>query len=169
MALALRSFFLVGIYDPLIHDSWPYFHSYDGIFLSKNKRLCKYNSAIIFDSASEVRSFYSDWKHSNRYKLYPFEYKIHVDVPAHVFPDGHLNSIFKAICESESNGVKFTAYIWLTGRSDYSFSKVTLAKHRKLLLPYGIDINAKPQSLLELPPSLDDLTWYLPRPQLSIL
>lgn len=169
MPLARRSFFLVGVYDPLIYDSWPYFHGFDdGIFLSKNKRFCKFNSAIKFDSPLAARQFYSEWKHADRYRLYPFEYKTYVEVPAHVFPDDHPNSIFKRICQNESSYVQSTAITWLRGRSDYLWSKSTVAKHRKILLLYGIDIYTTPERLWELPPSLDDDTWYLSKPGLTI-
>ena len=165
-----RSFFLVGVYDPSIYNSWPYFHSFDdGIFLSKNKRFCKFNSAIKFNSPLDVRKFYSEWKHAGRYQLHVFEYKTYVDVPAHVFPDDHPNSIFKLICEKESSYVSSTAITWLRGHSDYLWSKSTLAKHRKILLSYGIDIYTTPERLCELPPSLHDDTWYLSKPGLTIL
>lgn len=165
-----RSFFLVGVYDPLIYDSWPYFHAFDdGVFLSKNKRLCKFNSAIKFNSHLEAPEFYSEWKHADRYRLHHFEYKTYVDVPDHVFPDDHPNSIYKRICKNESSYVSGTAIFWLTGRTDYLCSKPTLAKHRKILLPYGIDIYTTPERFWELPPSLDDDTWYLAKPGLTVV
>ena len=169
MPLARRSFFLVGVYDPSIYNSWPYFHLDEGVYLSKNKRFCSFKSAVEFDRPEQAREFYSAWKHAPLYSLHIFEYKTYVDVPAHVFPDDHPNSVFKLICEKESSYVASTAITWLRGQSDYLWSKSTLAKHRKILLLYGIDIYTKPERLWELPPSLHDDTWYLSKPGLTIL
>lgn len=168
MPLALRSRFIVGVYDPNIDDSWPYFHLDEGVYLSKNKRLCSWKSAVEFDRPEQAREFYSAWKNASRYRLSVVEFKTHVDVPAHVFPYDHPNSIFKRICEKESSYVKSTAITWLSGRTDYFWSKSTVAKHRKILLSYGIDIYTTPQRFWELPPSLDDDTWYLSKPSLTV-
>lgn len=168
MPLALRSRFIAGVYDPNIDDSWPYFHLDEGVYLSKNKRLCSWKSAVEFDRPQQAREFYSAWKHASRYRLEVREFKTHIQVPDPVFPDDHPHSILKLIRNAESSYVHSTAFTWFLGKTDFCWSKSTLARHRKILLNYGIDINLKPERLLEPLPSLDDDTWYLSKPSLTV-
>lgn len=169
MAKARRSRFHVGVYDPQEFDSWPYFHPDEGIYLSKNKRLCSIKSAIEFDQPQQAVEFYASWKHAARYRLSVREYKTWVDVPDPVFPDDHPWSILRRIQENEFSYVHSTAFIWFLGKTDYPWSKSTLARHRKILLNYGIDINQQPSQLLEPLPSLCDDTWYADKPTLSVV
>jgi hypothetical protein len=169
MPLALRSRFVVGVYDPNFYDSWPYFFSHEGIFLSKNKRLCSWKSAIEFDQPQQARDFYSSWKHASSYRLKVVEFKTRIHVPDFVFADDHPRSILNRIRDSESSYVHSTALVWFLGKTDFYWSKSTLSRHRKILLNYGIDINLKPHQLLEPLPNLDDDTWYLPMPSLTIV
>jgi hypothetical protein len=169
MPLALRSRFLVGIYDPNYYDSWPYFHAFDeGIFLSKNKRFCKFNSAINFDLPEQARAFYSSWKRSSLYRLHVFEYKTHIDVPALTFPPKHPRSILLRIRQNEPSSLYSTAFTWFMGSTDFLCSKSTLSRHRLALLNYGIDIHKKRRKPLVPLPSLDDDTWYLSKPDLTV-
>jgi hypothetical protein len=168
MPLALRSRFRVGVYDPAVHDSWPYFHQDEGRYLSKKKHLCSHISAVEFDHPHEAREFYFSWKQAHRYRLHVDEFKTHVDVPEPVFPADHPRSILKSICKNESSYVISTAYTWFSGDTNFTVSEPTLAKHRKILLPYGIDISLKPVLLLEPFPDLDDHVWHLSKPVLSM-
>lgn len=170
MPLVRRSRFIVGVYDSNIDDSWPYFHPDEGVYLSKGKRLCSQNSAVEFDTPEQAREFFGCWKHASKYCLHVLEYKTYVDVPDPVFPDDHPRSILKRIQEAEHSGVFRTAWHWFSD-SDFfrSYSKSTLARHRKLLLKYGIDINQKPTQLLEPSPIRHDDTWYLAKPKFSVV
>jgi hypothetical protein len=100
--------------------------------------------------------------------LYPVEFKTYVEVPDPVFPDDHPWSILKRIRRAESSYVYNTAFFWFIGNAESIWSKSTLARHRKILLSYGIDINLKPDRLLEPLPSLDDDTRYLSKPSLTV-
>lgn len=168
MPLALRSRFIAGVYDPNMYDSWPYFHSDDGVYLSKNKRLCTFKTAIQFETPQAVREFYASWKHADRYRLYVYPFQVPIQVPMPVFPDDHPRSILSRICQAESSYVHNTAFLWFLGKDESIYSKSTLARHRKILLNYGIDINLKPERLLEPLPSLDDNIWYLSKPSLTL-
>lgn len=170
MPLLRRSRFVVGVYDPNIDDSWPYFHPDEGVYLSRNKRLCSQKSAIEFDIPDQAREFFGSWKHSYRYALHVLEYKTYIDVPEPVFPDDHPRSILKRIRANEHSGIAHTAFDWLSG-SDFfrSYSKSTLARHRNALLKYGIDIYQKPTQLLEPLSLLHEDTWYLAKPNFSIV
>jgi hypothetical protein len=167
MPLALRSRFNAGVYDPAIYDSWPHFHADEGRYLSKKKHLCSLSSAAEFEHPQQVREFYSSWKHAHRYKLHVNEFKTHVEIPEHVFPDDNPWSVLKRIQESESSYVYSTAFFWFSGIQDVHFSKSTIAKHRKILLLYGVDINLKPAILLEPFPDLHDHVWHLSKPVIS--
>lgn len=168
MPFALKSRFYVGVYDPSTYNSWPYFHLDEGVYLSKNKRLCSHKSAIEFDDPEKAREFYASWRHADRYRLHVYPFQTHVEVPMPVFPDDHPFSILMRIKQNESGYVVRTAFTWLSGRSDFYFSYSTLAKHRKILLSYGIDINCKPDVLLEPLPSLDEKP-YSSKPALSVV
>jgi hypothetical protein len=168
MPLALRSFFIVGVYDPVIYGSWPYFHLDEGVYLSKNKRLCSFNSAIEFDNPDDARVFYASWRHADRYRLFIRDYQTHVEVPMPVFPDDHPRSILMRIQNSAPRYVFNTALKWFIGDSNYFLAKSTLAKHRKILLAYGIDINCKPNAFLEPFPNLHEKP-YSSKPTLSVI
>lgn len=168
MPLALRSRFIVGVYDPKQFDHWPYSHPQEGLFLSDAKRIRLYDKAAEFETIQAAREFYASWKRASRFRCHLHEYKIRVEVPAYVFPDDHPNAILFRISSNESPHVRLTAFRWFLGKSDFIYSKSTIEKHRKVLLLYGIDIYLTPQRLLEDSPSLDDDTWYLSQPKFSM-
>lgn len=168
MPFALKSRFYVGVYDPSMYDSWPYFHLDEGVYLSKNKRLCSHKSAIEFDDPEKAREFYASWRHADCYRLHVCPFQIHVEVPMPVFPDDHPRSILRRIENNEPRYIFNTALQWFFGDSRFFLAKSTLAKHRKILLAYGIDINCKPDVLLEPLPSLDEKP-YSSKPALSVV
>lgn len=170
MAYVLKSFFCVGIYNPEYHDSWPYFHGFDdGIFLSKNHRKCKFNSAIKFDNPNDVREFFSKWSGAKKYKLHVFPFQTHAEVPDPVFPPNHPRSILKLIKQNEYCYVHSTALSWFLGDDYQLWSKQTIARHRKILLKYGIDISQKPTEILQPLPSQHDDEWRLAKPNLQVV
>lgn len=169
MALAFRSRFVVGVYNPKCVDHWPYFHLDHGVYMSKAKRACKFNKAAQFETIDAAREFYASWKHAALYRCHILEYKTRVEVPDHVWPYDHPNAIFDRICAKEKNSnVRLSAFRWFMGITDSLFTEKTMAKHRQILLPYGIDIFSPSHLLLEYPPSLDDDTWYLSQPKFSL-
>lgn len=143
---AFRSFYRIGVYDPQIYDFWPYGDLCEGmVFLSAKKRLCKEGKAIEFECKTEAREFYASWKHKDKYKMSLRKVGRTVEVADPEYPAGHPNSIMKAIIENEPRVYMSTALAWFNG-DDFLLpkNKKTLARHRKVLLKYDIDIYEAP-------------------------
>lgn len=75
-----KSFFNIGIYDPLKDEAWPWHCKYDGAYLSPKKRICSMTRAAEFDSAEKARHFYHEWKHRSKYKMKLIVYKKWVEI-----------------------------------------------------------------------------------------
>ena len=168
---ALRSRFMVGVY-PVTEDPEPvqlrFRHIEGGDYLSRKYRICTWKSAAEFSTPHDARDFFHAYKRHNAYKLHIVEYKTLVEVPAPVLAADNPHAILERIRCSESPYVRQTAFFWYMGRdiSNYWTSR-TLAKHRMILLAYGLDIFLPPDRLLEPFPSQDDHVWHLARQPLT--
>ncbi len=62
--------FLIGVFDPLINESWPWHCHYEhGIYLSEKYRQCKRWKAAEFETAKEAREFFHNWKGKKHLKM----------------------------------------------------------------------------------------------------
>lgn len=171
MVSEYRSFFNIGLFDPLLSDSWPWeCKEIDGVYLSEKNRVCSVKKAAIFDSIAEARQFFNDWKGKGRWKLHIVEYKTTVEVPEPVFSDDHPHSILHRIWQNERHAVWVTATLWYEGNiKQHYISKQTVNRHRKKLLPYGIDINIGPEIKYSKPKMKEDLVWHTSKADLSLV
>ncbi|BBI99331.1 hypothetical protein FGKAn22_10240 [Ferrigenium kumadai] len=143
----LKSFFYVGVYDPLKFESWPYFFD-EGIYLSTNKRMCSFRKAISFETPNEAREFYHAWLHKENHRLEVVELKEWVDIADPDYPENHPRSIIKSIKDGEkSSRLVIAALLWISGADPAEhYSDRTKSKYRKKLLEYGIDIFNPPSA-----------------------
>lgn len=144
----LKSFFLIGVYDPNIDDAWPWHCHYEsGRYLSAKKRVCSRNSSAEFESPEEARLFYHSWKHSDKYKMEVIEVKYWVEAPDPVYPPEHPRSIIERVSTNERFPAGLLAACWFSGQDPLEkmgYSKTTNVRYRKILLKYGIDLFSKP-------------------------
>lgn len=146
-----KSFFQIGIYNPVYDDSWPWHYHYeDGQYLSAKKRICSWNKPAEFETAEEARLFYHSWKHKERYKMELLEVKRWTEIPDPEYPEDHPRTIFDRILHNEtSSRYKSTAALWFSGYDlQLVMSRPTRIKHRKVLLKYGIDIIEEPSQIM---------------------
>jgi hypothetical protein len=109
----LKSFFLIGIYDPNIDAAWPWHFNYEnGRYLSANKRVCSRNSSAEFESPEDARLFYHSWKHSDKYKMEVIETKYWTEVPDPVYPPDHPRSIISLVIANEKSTARILAVSW---------------------------------------------------------
>lgn len=171
MATEYRSLFNIGLFDPNIDDCWPWeYHCDEGQYLSEKKRLCGWSKAAVFDSIDEARTFFTEWKGSQKWKMHIVEYKTYVTVPDPIYPSDHPETILKAINKSERHNVWLTAYLWFRGEvSEHYLSKQTLKKHRTKLLAYGIDIFTEPTTIYVPEKMKVDNVFHTAKPELSVI
>ncbi|NQY63543.1 MAG: hypothetical protein HRT38_07365 [Alteromonadaceae bacterium] len=165
-----KSFFQIGLFDPLFDDVWPWhFHYENGVYLSKKYRKCGWNSSAEFESPKDAREFYHNWKHREKFKMELIEVKRWVTVPDPVFPPDHPRSIIEKIRQTEKCHHARTAIMWFMGMEikDY-MTKPTLLKHKAVLLKYGVDIETECLDRLEPLVSSEDV-WQLSKPDLDLI
>jgi hypothetical protein len=140
-----KTFYYVGIYDPRIDISWPYFAE-EGRFLSKNRRVCSISKAAEFESPREARLFFAGWKHNAHFKMELVPGQRTVTLPEPNYPPRHPWTILKRIREGESRSCfAQTAREWYDGANmRESLTKSTFSRHWAALLKYGIDISNTP-------------------------
>lgn len=145
---------MIGIYDPLIYNFWPWHYHYeDGKYLSAKQRICSETSAAVFSTAHEARVFYHTWKHRDRYKMEVIEVKTWVEEPDPEYPLGHPKEIFNRLARDNVRSCyRLTLLAWLGGYDSLNhMSQSTRLRHRTILLKYGVDIFERPsQSMLDL-------------------
>lgn len=163
MVQEYRSFYLIGLYDPDVDDSWPWDHRYDeGIYLSSKKRVCKLPKASALDTPEQAKEFFSGWAGSTKWKMKLIETKRWVDIPEPEYAADHPASILKAINKSEGYSVYVTAELWFAGKlKKHYVTKKTLKRHRIKLLAYNIDIDKKPKQRYDPSPPKVDKVWHL--------
>jgi len=146
-----KSFFQIGVYDPVHDDSWPWHCHYDcGQYLSAKKRICSWNKPAEFEAAEEARLFYHSWKHRDRYRMELIEVKRWVEIPDPEYPEDHPRAICYRILRNESSSrYHSTAFLWFSGCDLLQMmSRPTLIKRRNVLLKYGIDIVEPPSQIM---------------------
>lgn len=146
-----KSFFQIGIYDPVHDDSWPWHcHYEDGQYLSAKKRICSWNKPAEFETAEAARLFYHSWKHKEQYKMELIEVKRWTEIPDPEYSEDHPREIFNRILRNEtSSRYKSTASLWFSGYDPLlGMSRPTRIKHRNVLLKYGIDIIEPPSQIM---------------------
>ncbi|EGR0209294.1 hypothetical protein KZY42_004236 [Vibrio vulnificus] len=172
MATEYRSFFNIGLYDPVHFDRWPYGpNEHDSaLYLSTKKRKCGWGKAAEFNSIDEARAFFNDWKNSSKLKMHIVEFKKYVEVPDPIYPENHPHSLLKRIHQGEKHSVWVTAELWFRGQiSTHYVSKQTLRRHRDILINYGVDIAKEPEQVYEPPKMKRDDVWYTASPNLKAL
>ncbi len=165
-----KSFFQIGIFDPMEDVSWPWHFEYErGVYLSLNYRKCGWNKSVEFETPDEARDFYHRWKHSGRYKMELIEVKRWVEQPDPDFPPEHPRSIIKLIASKEKSIYLRTAASWFAGEDISAYmTRKTLLRHKRVLLNYGIDIEEKCTNKLTPITSIEN-DWQLTQPKLKIL
>jgi hypothetical protein len=150
----LKTFYLIGVYDPNLNGSWPWHFYYEnGQYLSEKHRICGWYRAAKFETEKEAREFYFKWKRYNEFKFELIPEQSWVEVPNPVYPPDHPKAILKSIAENEPHSVKLTGSLWLYGEDISTiYSSKTLKKHREALLKYGIDIDSPRPAHLEIKP-----------------
>jgi hypothetical protein len=150
----LKSFFMIGIYDPLIYGCWPWHcHYEDGKYLSEKKRICSRNKTALFETADEARLFYHSWKHRERYKMEVIEVKTWTEVPDPEYPQGHPREIFNRLIRDNARSCyRITLALWFDGLDPFkNVSQSARIRHRNVLLNYGVDIFEQPsQNMIDL-------------------
>jgi hypothetical protein len=146
-----KSFFQIGIYDPLRFDKWPWHYEYEyGMYLSAKKRVCGWNKPAEFDTEKEAREFFHSWKQKAKYKMEIIEVKRSADIPDPVFPEDHPRTIMEQIVKNEKSSFRTAASLWFSGFNAIErYSRPTQLKYRKQLLKYGIDLFSDPSPLLK--------------------
>ena len=150
----LKLSYLIGIYDPVQDDAWPWHFQYEyGQYLSAKHRICGRERAAEFATEKEARDFYFLWKHAKTHKFELIPVQCWVVAPDPAYPPEHPKSILKAISEKESHSVKLTASLWFYDQDISTlYSQKTLKKHRAALLKYGIDIDQPRPAHLAISP-----------------
>lgn len=70
------TYYQIGVYDPNIVDTWPWHCHYEkGTYLSNKYRICSVASAAEFNSASEAREHFHNWKNKKHYKMERISYE----------------------------------------------------------------------------------------------
>jgi hypothetical protein len=149
-----KLFYLIGVYDPALDESWPWHCHYEhGRYLSMKRRVCGQERAAQFSTEHEARGFFFSWKHWRKHKFELIPVQMWATEPDPVYPPDHPRSIFASIRANEPHPVRLTATYWFFGADLVDVYKPkTLAKHRAALLKYGIDIGKpRPDHFLIVP------------------
>lgn len=168
-----KSYFYIGIYNPIIDEVWPYFNSWDGTYLSEKNRVCSIKKAIEFESPKKAREFFHSWKHKAKWRMELVEFKKWVDAPDPVYAKGDPRSIIKNIHNGEKSSTYATTAIEWFSKIDIKsrMTPQTFQRHRTILLKYNIDIENKPSiTLNDLQPAYTVRTEFeTTTPQLKII
>lgn len=128
-------------------------HLYEGLYLSLKGRICSQKSAASFDAKEEVILFFHEWVNENQakraqYKLEVIEYTSPEDVYITLFDETHPLWIIEANEKRNiSQAAKAYFYDYL---HELRYSDNTLKTYRREILKYGIDINNRVGSELNL-------------------
>jgi len=139
-----KKFYYCGVYNSEIDDKYPWYFAYEGQFISKNGRHCKFPKAAKFINKKEAIEFFDLWLKKNKQRSI---YKLHIvtelkwvdDPEIKPYPDNHpmyrLNSSdLKRTYKNTANSYFWAIPFWK--------SATTMIKHRNILLEeFGFDIS----------------------------
>lgn len=129
------------------------FHLDEGSYLSLKGRICSWKTAATFNSKEEAVLFFHEWVNENKvkraqYKLEVIEYTTPEDVYITLFDETHPLWIIEAKEKpSISKAARAYFYDYL---HEFGYSENTLKTYRREILKYGIDINSRVGSELNL-------------------
>ncbi|MDR7088227.1 hypothetical protein [Cellvibrio fibrivorans] len=149
-----KSFFNAGIADMDFEgEIIKRFHLDEGSYLSLKGRICSWKTAATFNTKEEAVLFFHEWVNENKvkrakYKLEVIEYTSPEDVHITLYDETHpLWIIEEKENPSISKAARAYFYDYL---HEFGYSENTLKTYRREILKYGIDINSRVDSELNL-------------------
>lgn len=72
----LTSFFVIGVFDPRLDESWPWhFHYEDGCYLSPKKRQCNMQRQAVFSSEAKALEFWRAYRNPKKLSFEILEFR----------------------------------------------------------------------------------------------
>lgn len=138
-----RVYFLVSIayYDALEDEMHRSFHIDEKTYLSAKGRRCSLKSAAEFSNRNDAVNHFDTWinRQANKHwKLDVIECSEPQDVEFRLYDNTH--PLFKVETELPRYAHKYARAFYYDYLHQLTYSKSTLLRIQKLLLPYGIDI-----------------------------
>lgn len=138
-----RVYFLASIayYDALEDEIHRRFHLDEKTYLSAKGRKCSLKSAAEFSNRNDAVKHFDTWikRQSNKHwKLDVIECSEPQDVEFRLYDKTH--PLFKVEAELPRYALNFARAFYYDYLHQLTYSKSTLLRIQKLLLPYGIDI-----------------------------
>ncbi|MEI6896694.1 MAG: hypothetical protein V5786_04235 [Psychromonas sp.] len=148
-----KKFYYCGVYNGELDDEYPWYFAFEGQFISKNGRHCKFPKAAEFMTKQTAIEFFDSWVNKNKQRKV---YKLHVvselkwveDPSVKKYPENH--PMYAVDSSDVKSMYKNTArsYFWAI---PFYQSKATLKKHREILLKeFGFDISLSLSEELKL-------------------
>lgn len=141
-----RVYFLASIayYDDIENEIRSGFHFDEKTYLSEKGRKCSFRSAAEFSNRRDAVNLFDTWINrqiDKHWKLEIVECSEPEDIEFRVYDETH--PLFKVESELPRYVHHYARAFYYDYLHQFSYSKSTLLRIRKILLPYGIDIGTR--------------------------